>query len=414
MKGQTMIRFACSNCSRLISVHEKHSGKKGKCPKCGTVMVVPERSTVIEFPCRKCGHKISVPQIHAGKRGNCPKCKNVIIVPALKEIPAESTKPVRFTCAMCEEEIEVPANSRGQVIECPHCGCYAESPSEETPIEKGKAPVQTRKDDEAANTRLREPQRPKGQVEVEESAPAGARKLPWAIDILLYPTTIAALGTVAGFAILPVVFFGLTFLCCMAGLVGWIIGRVVDLYVLWYFGECIRESAAGELRAPERPGSSVDWGEVVWSVLRFAACFLFFFGPQSLYVYVASSRTEVNPVLAWSLLTYGVFFYPMGVLAVVMFDSVRGLNPILVFRSIISTLLPYCGLVALFYGLGVLFVVGITGSLSAVRGVAGDSLLSALLYIVLMRAGFLWLLLVAGHLLGRFYWRYQRKLNWNV
>ncbi len=409
-----MIRFACSNCSRLISIDEKHSGKKGKCPKCGGVMVVPESSTVIEFACGSCGHKIRVPERHGGKKGACPKCKNPVVVPSLKKAPAEGARTVTITCSMCEEEIKVPENSRGQAIECPHCGCYIEIPSEKIPIEKAKAPVQTRRDDEVADKKPEEPQRPKGEVAVEESAPVGERKLPWPIDILLYPTSIPGLGTVAGFAILPVVFLGLMRICCMGALVGWIIGKVVWLYVLWYFGECIRESAAGELRAPERPGDSVDWGDVVWSVLRFVACFLFFFGPQSLYVYRASSSAEVNPVLAWSLLTYGVLFYPMGILAVVMFESVRGLNPILIFRSIVGTFLPYCGVVALFYGLGVLFVIGIIGSLPGLVRLTGDSLLSAILFIVLMRAGFLWLLLVAGHLLGRFYWRYEEKLNWNA
>ena len=409
-----MIKFRCKNCGQKLNVEDKHSGKRIKCPKCGSVGVVPDNSDKIEFQCKSCGHKISVPQIHAGKKGKCPKCKNVIVVPTLKEIPAKSTKPVRFTCSMCEEEIKVPENSRGQVIECPHCGCYVEVPSEKIPIEKAKAPVQTRRDDEVADKRLKEPQRPEGEVAVEESTPAGKRKLPWPIDILLYPTSIPGLVTVGGFAILPVVFLGSARLCCMAGLVYWITGKVVWLYVLWYFGECIRESADGELRAPERPGGSVDWGEVVWSVLRFVACFLFFFGPQSLYVYTRSSATEVNYVVLWSLLTYGVLFFPMGILAVVMFESVRGLNPVLIFCSIVGTFLPYCGLVALFYGLGVLFVISEIGSLLAVRGLTGNSLLSALLFIVFRRAGFLWLLLVAGHLLGRFYRRYEEKLNWNV
>ena len=117
------------------------------------------------------------------------------------------------------------------------------------------------------------------------------------------------------------------------------------------------------------------------------------------------------------MLTYGVFFYPMGILAVVVFESVRGLNPILIIRSIVGTFLPYCGLVVLFYGLSVLFVIGIIGSGLGLARLTGDSLLSLLsplLFIVFMRAGFLWLLLVAGHLLGRFCWRYEEKLNWNV
>ena len=89
-----MIRFACSNCRRLISVDEKYSGKKGKCPKCGGAVVVPERSTIIEFPCGSSGHKISVPERQGGKKGACPKCKNPIVVPSHSKVPAESDAPI--------------------------------------------------------------------------------------------------------------------------------------------------------------------------------------------------------------------------------------------------------------------------------------------------------------------------------
>ncbi|MEN6576086.1 MAG: DUF6263 family protein [Phycisphaerales bacterium] len=84
-----MIRFACGHCGRLISVEDRHVGKKGKCPKCGGAVTVPESSTVISFQCGECGHKIEVPEIHAGKKGKCPKCKNVVVVPTGEEEPVE-------------------------------------------------------------------------------------------------------------------------------------------------------------------------------------------------------------------------------------------------------------------------------------------------------------------------------------
>lgn len=84
-----MIRFACSHCGRHISVDDKHSGKQGKCPKCESVVVVPERSTIIEFRCQSCGHKIKVPEGYGGKKGKCPKCKNAVVVPSLPQEPVE-------------------------------------------------------------------------------------------------------------------------------------------------------------------------------------------------------------------------------------------------------------------------------------------------------------------------------------
>jgi len=128
-----MIRFTCSNCSRLISVDEKHSGKKGKCPKCGGVVVVPENSTIIEFACGSCGHKIRVPERHGGKKGACPKCKNPIVVPSPEKAPAEDARTVSITCSMCGQISEVPEGSSEKLTECPECGSYLESSSESVP-----------------------------------------------------------------------------------------------------------------------------------------------------------------------------------------------------------------------------------------------------------------------------------------
>lgn len=36
---------------------------------------------MIRFRCKNCGQKITVGEIHAGKKGKCPKCKSVVIVP---------------------------------------------------------------------------------------------------------------------------------------------------------------------------------------------------------------------------------------------------------------------------------------------------------------------------------------------
>ena len=77
-----MIKFACSKCRQSIRVDDKYAGKKGKCPKCGQPVVVPERSAVIVFDCEGCGHRIKVPDRYAGKRGKCPECKSPVVVPA--------------------------------------------------------------------------------------------------------------------------------------------------------------------------------------------------------------------------------------------------------------------------------------------------------------------------------------------
>ncbi|NQV33552.1 MAG: hypothetical protein HQ515_12745 [Phycisphaeraceae bacterium] len=90
-----MIRFACPSCHKSIHVDDNHAGKKGKCPKCGHAVVVPEQSTLIEFDCEDCGHTIKVPGDYAGKTGRCPKCKSSIIVPAAHAEPLEPEVPAQ-------------------------------------------------------------------------------------------------------------------------------------------------------------------------------------------------------------------------------------------------------------------------------------------------------------------------------
>jgi DNA-directed RNA polymerase subunit RPC12/RpoP len=82
-----MIRFQCEGCGQKLSVGDEQSGKRVKCPKCGTVGVVPDGSDKIEFHCESCGQRIRVAQIHAGKKAKCPKCKNPVVMPSLDKLP---------------------------------------------------------------------------------------------------------------------------------------------------------------------------------------------------------------------------------------------------------------------------------------------------------------------------------------
>lgn len=155
-----MIRFACSKCGQKINVADKHAGKKGKCPKCGNVVIVPEKSTVIEFQCESCGQKITVPEKYAGKKGSCPKCKKTVFVPGGKPVGAEGAKTVRFTCPMCEQAIQMPESSKGKLIECPHCSSYVEVPPEKPAEEKPKVPVEPAKEQAAPQRRYQAPAAP--------------------------------------------------------------------------------------------------------------------------------------------------------------------------------------------------------------------------------------------------------------
>lgn len=124
-----MIRFACSNCSHLISVAQKYSGRKGKCPKCGNAVTVPDESTIIKFACASCGHKIRVPERQAGKRGACPECKNPVIVPAPRKGPSINKSTKTIICSMCDNRIEISNDAEDEFAECTQCGSCVETAS---------------------------------------------------------------------------------------------------------------------------------------------------------------------------------------------------------------------------------------------------------------------------------------------
>ena len=364
-----MIKFSCNNCGRKIGVKDELAGKRGKCPECHKLVVVPEKTILISFNCENCGEAISALGTRAGKEGKCPKCKHTLVVPAAHDL----------TLLDVREEYknqDQPANQSdalGQTIE--------QEQEEESAAEQDESPAE--------------------------------RDLPWLIDIFLYPTSVSGLTHLGIFTILPlliVIINALRYPFRMGlgrgfGLVGFIATVAFFLYLCWFLTECVRDSANGGTRAPEA-FALADLGEM-WSQAQYIiGCYLIFVGPVSFY-YLFTGKTDV---VFWLLLAYGVFLLPMGLLSCVMFDSIRGLNPILLVASILSTIVQYCGLVLL---IGVVIVI-----LKAMTGMDVDRTqrepISGLILGVIFYGFSLYAALIISHLLGRFYWRYQDKLNWEA
>lgn len=95
---------------------------------------------MINFNC-KCGQKISVPQKYAGRKGKCPRCKNIVIIPSLNH-PEQTIKDpdllaIENDIARKEEEIQNRINTINEPYDtqsvgqlklaettkpCPYCG----------------------------------------------------------------------------------------------------------------------------------------------------------------------------------------------------------------------------------------------------------------------------------------------------
>jgi DNA-directed RNA polymerase subunit RPC12/RpoP len=355
-----MIKFSCNNCGRKMGVKDELAGKRGKCPECRSFVVVPEQTVLVNLECDNCGEGISAPSTRAGKEGRCPKCKHRLVIPVGHNL---TLLDVSEEYKLRDQETSRPA------------------PPDEL-FEQEKKSEETESDNE--------------------------RKLPWIVDIFLYPTSRPGLTHLA-------IFIGIPFLIhLIRQLLGplavillfpaMVLNFLLGFYVCWYFAECVRDSAAGRIRAPEA-FADADIGSMFEQWLYLAACYAIFALPAVLY-FTYTNRTDG---IFWGLVAYGVFFFPMGLLAVVIFDSSSAFNPFLWISSIFKTFFRYCGLVLAIAGivLAFSFLIGLgepqeAEQTSIVTEILGAVFACLLLYVVF----------VVAHLLGRFYWRYEEKLNW--
>lgn len=406
-----MIRFCCEHCGHKIGVQDEYAGRQGRCSKCGRALVVPQRSVLIDFNCENCGRKISVGPSHAGRKGKCPECGQIVVVPDRlgRASTAQTGHLINLVCPVCGHEIHVSDSYQGKLLVCPNCAGRVETGSQESSEDELQTPVQEHMVEETGELSFEQRLRLSGEYRETEPEDSGKRKLPWPIDILLYPTSPSGLVTIGVLVIAPLILqlvqmFVAGALRHYAGLLFFIFYIMLYGYMFQYFVECIRDSAAGGRRAPETMTMMVNAGDLFWEFLKLVACCAVFLAPVFVYNgYMIYMETEPNSIVFWSLWAYAIFFFPIGILAVTMFGSVNALNPILLICSIISTFVQYCVLLVFFAAIGLLAV--LMFSLIPRWGVLAVMISSALAY---------WLLFTAGHLLGRFYWRYQGKLNWEV
>jgi len=332
---------------------------------------------MIRFQCTNCGQKITVQEKSSGQKGRCPNCKNIITVPELEHtVTTGSSENFPYDLTL----LDVP--------------------------EKDKAATQPAKDKYGQEKYLEEMYGYRTSRKTDEAEQTGERKLPWIIDIFLYPLSIPGLITLGIIIVLPLLIDISSGLLGPLGffisLPGFVFVKIpITLYIFWYLAECVRDSAIGGVRAPETLGNAPGLAEMFWHTLKIIVCYIVFGGPP-LFYFIYTHKIDA---VYWALLGYAIFFFPMGLLAVIIFDSFSALNPIVIIGSIFSTFFQYCGLVLIF----VIFALGIT----AINKIPMEGVSSYFLGL-LIYCGLLYFLLIFAHLLGRFYWRYQEKLNWDV
>jgi len=136
------IPFSCPSCGKGLHAPDDKAGRKTKCPKCGTPVVVPTplrespERTSVEVPpepvkqltpppviCRSCGGAILSDPLFAGLFGMCPHCQAAVLMPGTPAapLPQQAPSPLQVTCGSCGRKILADISFAGQTFMCPHC-----------------------------------------------------------------------------------------------------------------------------------------------------------------------------------------------------------------------------------------------------------------------------------------------------
>jgi hypothetical protein len=318
---------------------------------------------MIRFQCPNCGAKLQVAEAHAGKPGRCPQCKGRTTVPQTPTTlpPVSKTKASRATGA--------PRNSLDVTL-----------------LDLSPAPARLTP--------------PPGEEANSDASPEGRTSRP-RLGIVLYPMNVSGVIHLLIFSVLPPLWRQVLILeFWMAPSMGTVVVLVVlTLYFLHYSAACLNDSAQGGTRAADINSDSsplsvdalLSTGETILPAVALI------WGPALAYYLIEARMDWV--LLAW-LATAGLTF-PMIILSVNYFGSVRGANPMLVLPSIASVLGPYGALVACLS-----MLTALAAFLTHLSSRAHGGLIVRLLII--------YVLLTEVHLLGRFYCRYQERLNWGT
>ncbi len=331
-----------------------------------------EADPFIRFYCENCGYKSTVSESYAGKNIRCPNCYYIIFISK-----AESTDTTQTSSRYSAYDSSLLNVQEQNILKHKQMCEYIAS--------------------EQAGESEEEEEPPK------ETDPAALRKAPWFIDIFLYPLSRPGLKHLAIFILVPLVFDILMrilpiIFVYLVMIAGFIVQALIFLYIYWYLAECVRDSAGGWVRAPQGFGGIPTLSDMFGQVINIIGCLAVFFAPFVLYMLFAQKAD----IIFWLLLISAVSLYPMALLSVLMHDSGRGLNFHKFTKSISNTFLPNCGLV-LFYILTVVII-----------SIIPTETIQSPLWNCIFRSVIIYAAFIGAHLLGRFYWRYQDKLNWDL
>jgi hypothetical protein len=183
---------------------------------------------------------------------------------------------------------------------------------------------------------------------------------------------------------------------------GLIFGLAMSVYILALLREIVLSSSQGDSTMPDWPDFAWDTLFPAW--LQFTAVTLICLSPATLCRIWLAPDLPSFKILSEVVFLGGAVYFPMALLGVFSYDSLAGLNPMLVFLSIAKVPFQYAGLC--------LFL-GAMAVLNLLLGLFLQHLPMARLSSAMVSLASLYSMVVAMRALGWFYYCSKERLEWH-
>jgi DNA-directed RNA polymerase subunit RPC12/RpoP len=388
-----MIKFHCPNCNKKFGVPDDYAGRRVRCNACSQHTIVPKPVTeIVILPLATdrtadAKHPVASKQHEDGSQTDEKSNPASVSVPdkpvettsRLRELQHQSQLPFQFEELKLSPEEDLPPMD----------------PNLEALRQASR--MRTQRSDDSAKTE---------KFSTKEVIPSPGWYWPF-----LFPIRGSAMGMIGVFILSKIIVSFLSILP-LIGLIAIGLSILVQAYIYWYLYLCVQTAAEGKIRSPDLlQEDEGDYLGMIWRMIRMILAVFFCMAPAIIYFLwnnagmFKDTHTEKAGIdgIFWSMFAAGLFFMPMTLLSIVMHDSIGGLNPFLIISAVIRTLLKYLVLVICFsIPLGMTFVVNMfSGRLGFWFALPAEVLSYYLAF-------------VGAAILGRFFYRNEKQLNWEV
>ncbi|MEY5012302.1 MAG: hypothetical protein RLY69_17 [Verrucomicrobiota bacterium] len=186
----------------------------------------------------------------------------------------------------------------------------------------------------------------------------------------------------------------------IAPLLGPFAALLLSAYFCAIYFQMIQSSATGGKEAPEFPDTANFFEDIIMPMLQIIVVALLSFGPSIGYC-IWAGEDRFNPLIGYGLVGFGVIYFPMAMLAVVVLGYTGALSPHIVIPAIFR--------VGWLYWVGVFMLCLLYVAGSVIGDALSDSLIIGTLVMSLVSS---YTLMTNARILGVVYRECQEELGW--